>query len=80
MEIRYECECYNRTLVINFPTRYSFLEKEILRCLDQYYDEWMFFDGPYETEEIEDMCLEEYMMQRLSERYDMWIKWNVEED
>jgi hypothetical protein len=80
MEIRYECECYNRTLVISFPARCLYLEAEILKCLDQYYDEWIFFEGPYETEDIEDMCLEDYMMQRLSEKYDMWTKWNVEED
>lgn len=80
MEIRYECECYNRTLVIDIPEKYSYLKEEILKCLDQYYDEWVNFEGPYETEEIEDMCLEEYMMQRLNEKYDVWTKWNVEEE
>lgn len=80
MEIRYECWCYERTLVIKFPARYSFLKNEILKHLDQYYDEWMFLEGPYETEEIEDMCLEEYMMERLSEIYNMWTEWTVEED
>lgn len=80
MKIRYECECYNRTLVIEIPARDYFLKEEFLECLNQYYTEWIFMDGPYEAEEIHDMCLEEYMMQRLSENYDMWIKWYVEED
>lgn len=79
MEIRYDCECYHRTLVIEIPARDYFLKEVFLDCLDQYYDEWVNFEGPYETEEIEDMCLEDYMMQRLSENYDMWIKWTVKE-
>ena len=37
------------------------LKEKILECLDQHYDEWVLFEGPYETEEIEDMCLEEYI-------------------
>ena len=80
MEIRYECECYNRTLVIEIPARDYFLKEEFLDCLGQYYNEWLFMDGPYGEEVIHDMCLEEYMMERLSENYDMWIKWYVEED
>jgi hypothetical protein len=48
--------------------------------LDQYYDEWVNFEGPYETDDIENMCLEDYMMERLSETYSMWIEWTVEED
>ena len=80
MIITYNCECYNRTLIISFPKRYWYLRDDIEKCLDQYYDEWIFFEGPYETEEIEDMCLEDYIMQRLSEKYDMWIEWNVDED
>lgn len=76
MEIRYECECYNRTLVIEFPGRYHYLRNSIMEDLDQYYNEWILC----ETEDVEDECLEEYMMQRLSETYDMWINWNVEED
>jgi hypothetical protein len=76
MEIRYFCECYNRTLVVEFPGRYHFLMQTIFDDLDQYYDEWM----ACETEVVHDVCLEEYMMQRLSETYGMWITWNVEED
>ena len=80
MEIRYDCECYNRTLVVSFPSGYWYLKTEIEEMLDQYYDEWVNFEGPYETEDIHDMCLEDYMMERLSETYNMWIEWIVEED
>lgn len=76
MEIRFECECYERTLVIEFPSRYYYLQKQITECLEQYYNEWVFC----ETEDVEDVCLEEYMMERLSEIYNMWIEWRVEED
>ena len=80
MEVRYYCECYHRTLVVKFPEGYSWLKKETELMLDQFYDEWVNFEGPYETEEIEDMCLEDYMMERLSETYNMWTEWTVEED
>ena len=80
MLVRYYSECYNRTLVISFPFLYQYLKTEIEEMLDQYYDEWVNFKGPYETEDIEDMCLEDYMMERLSETYSMWIEWTVEED
>jgi hypothetical protein len=76
MEIRFECECYNRTLTVNFPARCRHLKEEIMENLDQYYNEWIFF----ETEEAEEMCLEEYMMYKLTERYDMSLAWHVEED
>jgi hypothetical protein len=75
MEIRFECECYERTLVISIPTKYRYLETEIVKNLDQYYNEWIFF----ETEEAEDMCLEEYMLYKLTEQYDVSLAWHVEE-
>ena len=75
MEIRFDCECYERTLVITVPTKYKHLKEEILEDLDRYYNEWVCF----ETEEAEEMCLEEYMMKCFSEEYDLWIKWDVEE-
>lgn len=80
MEIRFECECYERTLVIEFPGRYHYLQEQIIDDVEQYYNEWIFVDGPYGEEETHDMCLEEYIMHRLSENYDMWIEWHVEED
>ena len=76
MEIRFECECYDRTLVIHFPSRLKHLQEEIMENLDQYYNEWIFF----ETEAAEEMCLEEYMMYRITEQYDMSLAWHVEED
>ena len=57
MEIRFECECYNRTLVIEIPKRYIHLSQRIIFDINQYYDEWVCF----ETEETEVMCLEEYI-------------------
>lgn len=75
MEIRFDCECYERTLVITIPTKYRHLEEEIMEDLDRYYNEWICF----ETEVAEEMCLEEYMMKCFSAEYDLWIKWNVEE-
>jgi hypothetical protein len=75
MEIRFDCECYERTLVITVPTKYRHLREEILQDLDRYYDEWICF----ETEEAEAMCLEEYMVKCFSEEYDLCIKWDVEE-
>jgi len=75
MEIRFDCECYERTLVITVPTKYIHLESEIMEDLDRYYNEWVCF----ETEAAEEMCLEEYMLKCFSEEYDLWIKWDVEE-
>jgi hypothetical protein len=63
-------------LVISFPARCRHLEEAIMENLDQYYNEWTSF----ETEETEVMCLEEYMMYRLTEQYDMNLAWHVEED
>lgn len=76
MEIRFECECYERTLVIDFPTKRYWDRKEIMENLDQYYNEWVCC----ETEEAECMCLEEYMMCKLTEQYDLSLAWHVEEN
>lgn len=75
MEIRFDCECYERTLVFTVPTMYRHIESYIMEDLDRYYSEWLYF----ETEEAEEMCLEEYMMKCFSEKYDMHVEWNVEE-
>lgn len=76
MEIRFECECYDRTLVIEIPKRYIHLSKAIIMDIEQYYDEWICF----ETEETEVMCLEEYIMYKLTEQLDVSLAWHVEED
>lgn len=78
MEIKFECECYERVLVVTFPKRYTYLKKEILELLEQYYNEWLWAEDSY-GEEVQDVCLEEYMMDRLSEIYNMWTEWYVEE-
>lgn len=80
MEIRYECVCYERTLVIDFPKKYSGLKEEIMAYLDKYYNEWIYTDGPYGEEAIHDMCLEEYMIDRLVDQYEISLMWYVEED
>lgn len=76
MEIRYYCECYARTLVIEIPKRYVHLKEKMLNQLDQYYDEWVCF----ETEETETMCLEEYMVDKFTDQYELSVIWYVEED
>lgn len=68
-EVEYDVVCFERTLKIKFPKGYSHLKDEILEMLDDYYDEWQEDDDP-------DMCLEEYMMERLSETYAMWEEWD----
>ena len=77
MEIRFECECYDRTLVIEIPKRCcKFFKRDMLKSLDQYYNEWICF----ETEESETMCLEEYMIDKLTDEYDLSLMWYVEEN
>lgn len=70
MIIEYDVVCFERTLKITFGKKYEGreeLKSEILEMLDAYYDEWHNSD--------QDMCLEEYMMERLSETYAMWEEW-----
>lgn len=83
MVIRYSVNCFERELCIELDNAYKYLEKEILDMLDEYYFEW------HSIEEIEDLdyrayvensCCEEFMMERLSETYNMWESWWVEGD
>lgn len=70
MIIEYDVHCFERTLQITFPEKYDGrdeLKSEILKMLDDYYDEWQNSD--------QDTCLEEYMMDRLSETYAIWEEW-----
>ena len=67
MIIEYDVMCFERTLKIKFPDGYEHLKDEILEMLDAYYDEWHNSD--------QDTCLEEYMMDRLSETYAVWQEW-----
>lgn len=61
MQIEYDIFCFNRTLYVTFPDEYEYFESDILDALDTFYDEWQNSD--------EGCCCEEYMIQRLSERY-----------
>lgn len=67
MTIKYDINCFDRTLYVTFPEGYEHLKDEILDMLDEYYDEWQNSD--------EGCCCEEYMMERLSETYAVWESW-----
>jgi hypothetical protein len=78
MLIEYDVECFERTLQIKFPEGYEHLKDEILKMLDEYYFYWHDaenIEDPDEKSAVEDACLEEYMMDRLSETYGMWEEW-----
>ena len=79
MIIEYEIHCFERTLRIKFPEGYEHLKDEILKMLDEYYLYWhdaVNIADPDEKFTVQDSCLEEYMMDRLSETYNMWEEWN----
>ena len=79
MIIEYDVECFQRTLTIKFPDGYEYVKKEILAMLDEFYFEWHDaenIEDPEERAYVMDMCLEEYMMDRLSETYNMWEEWD----
>ena len=67
MIIEYDVMCFERTLAIKCPDDYEHLKEEILKMLDDYYNEWHSMD--------ECSCLEEYMIERLSETYAIWEEW-----
>jgi hypothetical protein len=72
MIVEYDVHCHERTLTIKFPNGYENLKEEILKMLDDYYSEWQDATDPF----ITDIPLEEYMMDRLSETYNMWEEWD----
>lgn len=74
MNIEYDIFCFNRTLYVTFPEEYEYFESDILDALDTFYDEWQNSD--------EGCCCEEYIIQRLSERYAVlgWESINWEEN
>lgn len=83
MLIRYCVDCFDRELVIEFPDGYKHLESEILSMLESYYDEWNdaeYIEDPEYRSYVEDSCLEEFMMERLSETYNIWNAWWCEGD
>lgn len=78
MNIQYDCSCFERNLVIVFPDEYEYLRKEIEQMLDDYYYEWHDAENIKDPEwkaYVLDSCLEEYMIERLSETYNMWEEW-----
>ena len=79
MIIEYDVHCFERTLQITFPEGYEWAEGEILQLLDEYYCYWHDaenIEDPEEQAYVHDSCLEEYMMERLSETYNQWTEWD----
>lgn len=78
MLVTYCVDCFERELKIIFPDGYEHLRTEIEQMLDDFYFEWHDVENiedPEEQKWIQDSCLEEYMMFRLSETYNMWEEW-----
>ena len=81
MIIEYDVSCFERTLLIKFPYGYDHLEKDILENLDAFYIFWHDAESIQDDEErtiVMDSCLEEFMMDRLSETYPMWEWWDTD--
>ena len=79
MIIEYDISCFERTLQIKFPDGYEHLKEEIIVMLESFYFEWHDAENIEDEEErlaVLDSCLEEYMMDRLSETYNMWEEWD----
>ena len=79
MIIEYDISCFERTLQIKFPDGYEHLKEEIIVMLESFYFEWHDAENIEDEEErlaVFDSCLEEYMMDRLSETYNMWEEWD----
>lgn len=81
MIVEYDISCFERTLQIKFPDRYEYLKEEIIEMLDGFYFEWHDAENIEDEEErlaVLDSCLEEYMMDRLSETHNMWEEWDTD--
>ena len=78
MIIEYDVHCFERTLTIKFPDDHESLKEDIIKMLDTSYDEWM-NTGEITNLELRDVaestCLEEYMINRLSETYSKLEEW-----
>lgn len=80
MIIEYDIHCFERTLYITLPDDYKHLKDEILEMLEEYYNEWHDAENIEDDDErfaVLDTCLEEYMMDRLSETYNIWEEWDT---
>ena len=83
MIIRYWVNCFERELCIEWKDGYKEFENEILETLDDAYCTWNSTEDIEDTEErifVENSCCEEFMMEKLSEIYNMWDAWWVEGD
>lgn len=83
MITKYWVNCFERELCIEWDDAYKHIEKEILDMLDDYYNEWINVEGIDDPEErgyVETTPCEEYLMERLSETYNMWGYWTIDVD
>lgn len=81
MIIEYDIHCHERTLKIKFPDGYEHLKEEILEMLDGFYFEWHDAENIEDAEEraaVMDTCCEDYIMDKLSETYNMWEEWDTD--
>lgn len=67
-EVEYDVVCFERTLKIKFTKGSNIDKDEVLKGLDELYDEWQNDDNP-------EMCLEEYMVTYI----DQYCEGTVEE-
>ena len=63
MIIEYDIHCFERTLKIELDDKYNSSKESMLKSLDEYYTEWHNTD--------QDTCLEEFMVNKLLEDYDI---------
>ena len=63
MIIEYDVVCFERTFKIELDDKYNPSKELMLKSLDEYYTEW------HDTDQ--DTCLEEYMVNKLLEDYDI---------
>ena len=78
MNVRYDCFCFERNLVVVLPDKYKAERDNIELLLDEAYDDWNNVESIEDEEErqyVQYACLEEYMVERLSEEYPEWIRW-----
>ena len=63
MIIEYDVFCFERTLKIELHDKYESAKEAMLKSLDEYYNKW--------HEDDQDTCLEEFMVNKLLEDYDI---------
>lgn len=63
MIIEYDVFCFERTLKIELHDKYESAKEAMLKSLDEYYNKW--------HEDDQDTCLEEFMVNKLLDDYDI---------